>query len=360
MNLTRGAIRNAQFVIIILLIGIVLSVRSFITMPRSEDPQITLPIYNILAIYPGTDPEDMESLIVDPIEEALEEVDDIDNIESFVSESVARISVDAEYDIDADDKYDEIVREVNSIKSQLPEGIVRFEIDQVRPDDRVNFMVLAITGEGLPYSTLYDVAERLEDEIESVDGVKNAMIEANPEEEIRVSLDYERMASQNISLNQVIGNDIKNTIVSSRDNQVVYLKDVASVYKSYQDERWIARYVGETCIYVTVKLKRGYNIVEVDNKVDDRLSAFRNDLPPSVEVNMSFEQASAVEGRINEFFINLLQGIGLVGIVIFLVLGWRSAVIIITLIPVCIILSLAVLNGAGYGLQQISVASLVL
>ena len=63
MNLTRLAIRNAQFVVIVILIAIVLSVRSFISMSRSEDPQVNFPFYNMVIVYPGTSPEDMENLM---------------------------------------------------------------------------------------------------------------------------------------------------------------------------------------------------------------------------------------------------------------------------------------------------------
>ena len=65
MKLTRLAIRNAQFVLIVILILLILGVRSFISMPRSEDPQVSFPIYNILIVYPGTSPENMEQLIID-------------------------------------------------------------------------------------------------------------------------------------------------------------------------------------------------------------------------------------------------------------------------------------------------------
>ncbi|MFT5764538.1 MAG: multidrug efflux pump subunit AcrB, partial [Saprospiraceae bacterium] len=67
MNLTRLALRNSQFVLIVILIAVLLGVRSFISMPRSEDPQVAFPIYFATIVYPGTSPEDMEKLIVDPI-----------------------------------------------------------------------------------------------------------------------------------------------------------------------------------------------------------------------------------------------------------------------------------------------------
>lgn len=392
MNLTRAAIRNSQFVVILLLIAIILSVRSFLTMPRSEDPQLTLPIYNVIAVYPGTDPEDIETFIVDPIEEAIEEIDDIDRIETFIFDGVVRISIEAAYDIDSEEKFDEIVREVNTIKPNLPEGIVRFDVEQIKPEDRVNFLIIAVTGDGINYAELERVGEELEKRVEVVDGVKKADVEAYPEQEVQISLDYERMSAVNVSLNQVIGilqsnnanvpggevsaggktfsikstgayenlQELRSTIVSARDNQVVYLSDIAEVYVRPEDQRWRARFNQQKSIYVSLKLSRGYNIIEVDKKVREVITAYQDELPASITLNTAFEQAPAVQGRINDFFINLLQGIVLVGVVILLVLGWRAAIIIITLIPVCIMLSLAIMNGSGFGLQQISIASLVL
>jgi len=77
MNLPYLAIRNAAFVLVLLFIAVTIGVVSFLQMPRSEDPNIQLPIYNIIVVYPGTSPEDMEQLIVDPIEEVVDELDDI-------------------------------------------------------------------------------------------------------------------------------------------------------------------------------------------------------------------------------------------------------------------------------------------
>jgi multidrug efflux pump subunit AcrB len=108
MNLTRLAIRNAQFVVIVVLIAIVLSVRSFISMPRSEDPQVSFPFYNMIIVYPGTSPEDMENLIVDPLEKAINELDGIAEIESFVSEGLASVGVNSEFEGDYTKKYNEL------------------------------------------------------------------------------------------------------------------------------------------------------------------------------------------------------------------------------------------------------------
>lgn len=392
MNLTRLALRNAQFVIIILLIGIVLSTRSFLTMPRSEDPQVDFPFYVATIVYPGTSPENMETLIVDPLEDAIKEVDEITKLESDIREGVVVMSIEAEYGIDPENKFEEILREVNTIRPTLPEGIVLFEIEQIRPEDRNSFVLFALTSDVAPYAKLTDFAEELEDELEKIKGINDIDIQAFPEEEIRISLDYQRMAAQNVSLAQVIGiltannvnipggevsagsknftiqstggyeniEEIKNTIIASGDNRVVYLRDIATINLDHQDVLWKAEYNNTKCLFVSLKLKKGVNIITVDREVTKVAEEFSNRLPPNIDLNYAFKQASAVKDRINNFFKNLLQGIALVGLVIMLFLGWRASFIIVTLVPICVILALALLNSSGYGLQQISVASLVL
>lgn len=392
MKFTRLAIRNAQFVLIVLLILTILGIRSFIDMPRSEDPQVDLPIYNIFAVYPGTSPEDMEQLIVDPLEDVIQEIEDIRNVKSFMTDGLAVISVNGSYDIDPDKKFEELLREINLVRPDLPDGIVSFEVNQIKPAERVNFKVFALSSTDRQFSSLINIAENLEDELEAVNGISAVDIYAGPESEIRIALDYQRMSSRNINLGQVIstlmtnnvnipGGDIDlgglnfsikgtgnykeveaiaNTIIAANGQQVVYLKDVAEVKVMDEDLAWKATYEKEPCVFVGAKLKTGFNILQVDDEVDRITSSFEKNLPSDVHLNTTFEQGEAVQSKINDFFINLIQGVLLVGVIILIFLGWRAAIIIVTLIPLCIIYAMAVLNLSGYGLQQISIASLVL
>ena len=392
MNLPKTAIKNAQFVLILVLISIVVGMQSFERMPRSEDPSVNFPFYNIVAIYPGTSPEDMENLIVDPLEDALAEIDDVDEIQAFISEGAVNISVQGSFSIDPDDKFDEVTREANSVRANLPDGIVFFEVQQYKPENRTVIHQYAMVSESVGYSTLLDYAEDFEDELDKIDGLKGIDIEAYPAEEVRISLDFQRMASQNISLQQVLGvlgqnnanipggsvnaqgksfslkttggykniPDIQKTVISAVNGNIVYLKDIATVTMDYEDARWIGRYMGQNAIYISLKLKSGNNILKVADEIKAIEKAFQERMPPNIELVTAFEQAPAVAARINDFFNNLLQGVLLVGIVILLFLGWRSAFIIMVIIPLCIIISLAILNGFGFGLQQISIAALVI
>ncbi len=392
MRLPQLAIKNYLFVLTTVALTIFLGVRSFNTMPRSEDPFLSLPNYTVVVVYPGASPEDMEELVVDPIEKVIDELDDITEIKTEIANSLAVIKIEAEFGINYDDVYDDIVSEIDKIRPSLPEGIIQLDIDQFKPEDRVVVYQFALVSESVSYRVLNDLAEDFEDRLEAVDGVKKVEVEASPKEEIRISLDFEKVANLGISLNAIVqtlqtnninvpggtlkagnlefniqtsGNykslqELRATPILSDQNQIVYLKDVADVDFNYEDLRWIARFNGKKAIYVTVTQKRGGNIIQLAEAINVVKSDFERQLPEVVELQTAFEQAPAVDLRINDFVSNLLQGIFLVGIIILTFLGWRSSVVIMVVIPLSILISIALLDLSGYALQQISIAALVI
>jgi len=392
MKLPKIAINNAQFVIIMVLIAVVIGTQALERMPRSEDPQVDFPFFVVTAIYPGTSPEDMENLIADPIEEVLDEIDDLEGINTVIGEGRMAIGIDAGFNIDSDEKYDEIVREVNGVRSELPDGIAFFEVIQPKPTTSTNIKIYALTSESVSYGRLLDYAERLKDQLNKLDYLYKVDVEAYPQEEVRISLDFQRMANQNILLPQVLSTlsqnninlpggfvkaanrtfsikttggyknleEIKNTVVAAANGNIVYLKDIAHIDMDYEDPQWIGRYNGENAIFISLKIKQGKNILNTVEDIQAIETQFRSELPPNMELYTAFEQAPAVAARINDFFANLLQGVVLVGLIILFFLGWRPALVIMLIIPLSILIALSLLYGLGFGLQQISIAALVL
>ena len=135
MRLPKIAIENYQFVVVLIFMILSTGLISFFNMPRSEDPQLKFPGYTVLTVYPGTSPKDMEELIVDPLEEAIKEVEDITDVNTRIEDGIAVIQIDAEFDVDVDDKYDEIVAQVSSVEQELPEGILNLEVTKVSPQE---------------------------------------------------------------------------------------------------------------------------------------------------------------------------------------------------------------------------------
>lgn len=392
MRLPLLAIKNYQFVLIAVLLSVFLGVRSFNNMPRAEDPFLDIPKYTVVVVYPGASPGDMEDQIVSPIEDVIDEVDHINEVRTEITTGLAVLKIEGEYGANYDDIYDDILKEITSIRNRLPEGIVELEITQFKPEDRIVVQQYAFTSETAPYHILTDYAEDLEDKIEKLKSVKKVDINANPQEEIRVSLDFQKISNLGISLRQVIttlkgnnanipggsvksgqldfnikssGNynnieDIRNIAVMSDQTQVVYLKNIADVNYRNEDLRWIARHNGEKCVFLNVKQKKNSNILQLAKEIAAVTEAFKETLPTGIHLEKAFDQSPSVELRLNDFLSNLIQGILLVGIIIIIFLGWRPALVIVVVIPLSILIAITLLDYSGYALQQISIAALVI
>jgi multidrug efflux pump subunit AcrB len=172
-------------------------------MPRSEDPQFDFSAAVIKVVNPGTIPLDMEKLVADPIEAAINELDDLRVIKTSIEDGLVVIRVEFLYGTDPDDKYDDVVAAVARVREQLPDSIVDLDIDKISPAD-VSILQLALTGEKAGYRELQRHAEALEQRLERVAGVKRVDIAALPALEVQVQADQRSLNALGLSLNDVI------------------------------------------------------------------------------------------------------------------------------------------------------------
>lgn len=392
MKLSRLAITNYQFTVILILLLTISGVVSFLTMPRSEDPQVSPPGTSVLVIYPGTNPADMEQLVADPIEEKINELDDIKRINAVCRDGIALIGVEFHTGTDMDETYSQVVQKVNSIRQDLPQDILELDITRWVLSDHVIVYQLALTSETAPFSRLEDEAERLEKRLEKIFGVKRVRLWAVPEQEVRIALDLEKMSQKHIPLSRVMaavegGNmnipggsidlggkrfnlktsgsfeslkDIRELVIQAAGSKVVFLKDIADVRFDYEDNLYLARANGRRSVFVTINQKENTNVFSVMKDVRKEVAAFEKDLPPSIYLQTVFDQSKSVAGRLNGFFSNLLQGLLLVGCVVLLAVGLRASAIVMLAIPVSIFISLGFVDLSGFGLQQMTIAGLVI
>ena len=171
MRLPKLAIENHQFTIVVILLLILSGIVSFITMPRSEDPQVSPPGTSVVVLYPGANPKDMEQLVTDPIEEVINELDDIKRIESYMEDGLAVISVEFLPGSDPDEKYSDVVQKVNSIRDKLPEDIMSLDMTKWSISD-VNILQVALVSDSASYKELESEVEILKKSLEKVSGVK--------------------------------------------------------------------------------------------------------------------------------------------------------------------------------------------
>ncbi|MCD4795775.1 MAG: efflux RND transporter permease subunit [Candidatus Cloacimonetes bacterium] len=391
MNLPKFAIDNHQFTIMIIILLVIFGLTSFLTMPRSEDPQVSRAGSSVIVIYPGATPIDMEQLVVDPIEDAVNEIEDINKIDSSINDGLVVVDIDFLVGTNVDDAYSDVIEKVNSIRGNLPEDILSIEIKRWSTSN-VNILQFALVSETATYRELEKEAERLEKELKKVSNVKRAETWAFPEQEVRISVDLEKIAQIGIPLKNIFGaiqsanmnipggnidlggkkfsiqtsgsyeslEDIENTVIHSDGSKIVYLKDIADVLLTYEDKTHYARHNGKRAVFITTNQKEGTNIFSVMKDIRSRLSDFEEQLPKEMELKYVFDQSESVAKRLNGFFINLLQGILLVGIIFFLAIGFRASFIVMFAIPVSIFIGTGFLDLSGYGLQQMSIAGFVI
>ena len=297
MKISEYSIRNYQFTLIMVLMVVAVGVATIFQMPRSEDPELNGPIFPVGVIYPGTSPKDMEELVVKPLEKQIYGLDDIKRIKTSINDGLAVLAVEYQYNVNVDDKYQELVREVNGLRGELPEDIYSIETKRIDPSN-VNILQIALVSENASRDKLRHVAEDLQDELEKVTSLKNVEVQGIPDPIIRVDVVPSRLASWQIPLTSVAsalqselanipggsiqqgsksfnvktnGNyqnleEIRQTIVASNNGRNVLLRDVAEVYADYSPETHITRLNGHRAAFVIAALKKGQNISAVQQE----------------------------------------------------------------------------------------------
>jgi len=202
MTLLEFPIKRYPFTLVIFLCLVVLGWFAFTAVPREEDPYLKFSGFIITAVNPGADPKDLERLVAKPLEDRLAELDDVYKIDTVITDGTAIVAIEFNARTDADKKYDEVTREVNALRPELPAEIARLEVRKLSPG-LVNILQLALVSEDAPYRELEDYARELKDALKTVDGVRTAEAWAYPARELRVAVDLKRMSELGIKPVQV-------------------------------------------------------------------------------------------------------------------------------------------------------------
>lgn len=389
MKISEYAVKNYQFTLVIFIMAIALGVTTLLNMPRSEDPVISAPQFPIIVVYPGTSPEDMEELVVKPIEKKIYSLENIKRVRTSIKDGVAVLTVEYKYESDVDDKYQELVREINALRTELPEEILSIDVNKISPSD-VNILQLSLISENASREKLKKYAENLQDELEKVIELKNVEIHGLPDEIVRVDLHLEKIAQMNIPLNAITGSvqselanipggsvvvgkkslnvktsgnyasldEIANTIVYSANGRSIALKDVADVHNDYEETKHITRLNGHRAVFVTAAQKDGFNISQTQEKYQKVLASYKASLPANIDMVTNFDQAQNVNKRLSGLGMDFIIAILLVAVTL-LPLGSRAAIIVMISIPLSLAIGLVLLNLLGYNINQLSIVGLV-
>ncbi len=390
MKLTEFSVKHWQFTVVLFAMLAALGLTSLLSISRSEDPPLDFPTFTIVAVYPGASASDLERLVVKQIEDTLHGLDDVRSLSSRIRPGVARIQVEFEPSEDADRKYDDVVREINALRSGLPAEVARLEIHKASTLD-VNIVQLALVSDVASYHLLDSLAEDLEDRLSAVPGVRTAERWGAPERQVDVQLDLGRLSALRLPVGQVLGaigsesadipggsvdagrrsysvrssgsyetiEQVRATVVRGTGDRLVRVGDVAQVEWGYADSTYRARFNGRRAVFVTANQRSGTTVQSVRNGIYAELDRFEQGLPRTVTLARGFDQAANVSHRLARLGEDFLIALGLV-LLTLLPLGTRAALIVMISIPLSLAMGVTALRWAGFTLNQLTIVGMVI
>jgi multidrug efflux pump subunit AcrB len=416
MNLAAWAMRYKPIVLtaVVLLMG--WGTVSYFTMPRREDPEYTVRTCVITTYWPGAPAEKVEELITDPLEKAVNSINGVDKIRSTTRVGVSTIYVDVEDRIGAkeiDNLWDKVRARVARVK--MPEAGIKPDVNDEYGDTYV--ILLAVyqkpptDGVKVPAKDRYSlrqldvISEFIADQLKLLPGVAKSEQYGVREEAIYIETGVANWAQLGLTVTELQkllearnivapGGDIDlkagrfavkpggefnaveeiNSIVvgateRGTERRPVTLKDAGlKVVRDYQDPpRVICRFgnakLRADSVIVAVTMKKGANIVKVCDAVKARVAQMQNiekTVPPDIGVTPVSDQSTNVTKKINDVVVNVVEAILIVVVVVFLIVGFRSAAVMAANIPVVVLSSIAIMTLFGVDLEQISLASIII
>jgi len=390
MNLSEFSVKNWQFMLCVFVGVVALGINSLLNMPRSEDPDMNTRSVAVVFVYPGTDALDMEELIVDKAEKRFNELENVKEIISNIDDGVASVRIEYLWNgVDQENNYQAAVREINALQKELPQDIFRIEILRFSPSD-VSIMQVALVSDVVSNRELGLHAERLRKLLEKVPALKKVKDWGYPSSNVRVALNIEKMAQVGVTVNRVLAalqaenvnipagsilagarkfnvktssdyqsiEEIRNTIVGTNTQKIIYLRDVADVDFNYEEQTHLTRLNGHRAALVTLAQKAGNNISKTGEKVNPIIEAFAKTLPPTIQLTKNFDQSISVNNRLARFAKDFAIAILLVSLTL-LPLGFRAALVVMISIPLSLAIGLAAIDYLGISINQLSIVGLI-
>ncbi len=394
MNLSNLFYRNPRIMVLTICLIMVSGLSSFVLLPRMEDPLLTKRVAALTTIFPGADAERVESQVTEPLEDELLELDEIKEMRSISMPGSSRMIIELQDDIyDTDPVWSRVRARIDDVAPNLPEGSREPLFEELEMKAFGILTSLRWTADTkVNYSILTRLAQLLEDRIRSIPGTELVDIFGDPDEEILVEIDTAKLAAMNLSVAQIasqIGaSDAKRTagqlrgmanlnvevageldsidrigstpIQFSDDGRFVPLSDVATIRRAITDPpSSLVIDDGKPAITLGVLIRPNVRIDSWSRDVVEVIDQFAEELPPTIELETIFNQNDYVEVRLQDLLRNLLLGVMAVSTVVFVLMGWRSAIIVCSALPLSGMMVLSGMRFLEIPIHQMSVTGLI-
>jgi len=392
VNLTAKAIENNRITLTVIALVLLSGLIAFQQIPKAQDPGFIIRTVLITTRFPGASPERVEELVTDKIEKKVQEMPEIDNIvsESRTGISVIYVNFKESYRV-MRPIFDDLRRKVNSIVDDLPLGTQAPEVNDEFGD--VYGSVYTLNGDGFAYSELKAVADELRDVLLKEPDIAKVDIHGAQQEVIFVEYNNARLSELGLSPQQLAaslasvnilssggnivsgreritleptGNyeslkDLERTVIKLPSGALVYLEDIADIYRGYKDPpRSIARVNGQPTLAIAVSMRDGGDILKLGDRLNVLMPELIAQYPWGIQLKKVWFQADLVRTNVNNFTNNLMQAVAIVIVVIVMFLGLRTGLVVGTLIPSTIIATFFAMQILEITINQISLAALII
>jgi multidrug efflux pump subunit AcrB len=388
--ITRFFVDRWQFSAVLFVLLTALGIGAILGIPKSEDPITEFPGVAVAVVLPGADAEQMERLVAIPIEDQINQIENVREIQSASRAGLAVINVEFEWGSDAEEKFGEVVREINVVRPNLPDGVVDIRTRRFNPAETA-IVQMALTSEDAPFRQLEAYAKALRDSMERAPGVQQADVWGAPPAEVRVAANLDQLAAYRLPLAAVaealqregldtpIGaveaggrrfnvqssgsydslDEIRRVALRADNGSLVTVGDIADVSWANDQRAHITRYNGQRAVFVSAQARLGESIFDVTDGIRPRVDAFEASLPDNIQLHRGFDQSETVTHRLGNLGRDFAIALALV-LLTLLPLGFRASLVVMVSIPLSLAIGVVAIHALGYSLNQLSIAGFVL
>ena len=396
MNLAELSIKNPLLCSIAMILALVGGYLAYQNMPRFEDPEFTIRVAKVLTHYPGASPEEVMNEVTEPLETALQQLSEVESVESVSTAGKSEISVEIRYGAsrtksDLQLVWTKVRNKVNDAQRNLPPGALHSLVNDGFGD--VYGIYYLLTGEGFTPVEMMTYAKDLRRDLLLVDGVAMVRIIGEQEEVIYTEVSQERAAALGVFSNQIydklaqqntvasagnitLGDEriyvsptgdissveaLNNLIISSTSGSVTRLGEIANIERGYREpaKRYI-RYNGQGALAIGIANVPGTNVVKLGHAVDKKLAQIDVKRPIGMTLHEFYHQGQVVDASIRSFAWNVVAALAIVFVTLLIFMGFRSGIVMGATVFLTMAATLLIMWIAGVPMHRISLGALVI
>ena len=388
------ASQRARMILALIIASLAAGIFSYTGLPKEGEPDIEIPALFISVVFPGISAADSETLLIRPMETELADLDGLKKMTATAAENYAGLALEFEFGWDKAKTMADVRDAMNSAEALFPKGAEKYSINELNFSE-FPIIIVNLTGD-VPERTMTRVATKLQEEIEAMDAVLEAVISGNREEMVEVTIDPLRLESYNVTAGELINvvqnnnqliaagevdsnqgtfsvkipssfneaRDIYNLPVKTNGDRVVTLGDLAKIKLTFVDRAGTARFNGENTVALQVVKRKGFNLIgtakDVRSLVEEESQNWPANLKAAVDVGTSNDQSRVVDSMVRQLEGSVLTAIALVMIVVLTSLGTRAALLVGFSIPTSFLLCFVLLGLMGVTISNIVMFGLIL